>query len=118
MLEPTTDKEKMLVARERERALRCESVTKKAINVANGYKKAYTQLKEENTRLKKGLSQDKKLSTALMRLDDETRSEVRVCLRKAFHPDKHNQASDTSKKVLASLFDYFENVLGTKTKRK
>ncbi len=94
---------------ERERALRTEKHLKRAVNIATHYKTSYEDLKKENEKLKKDLesseknSKTKSVGTIIASLDYETRKSVRLILRKALHPDKH-QVSSNIKDALSSIF--------------
>ena len=118
---PKTDYEFQL---ERERALRTEKHLKRAVNIATHYKTSYEDLKKENEKLKKDLasseknskavkdalksgSMTKNMGTIIASLDYETRKSVRLILRKALHPDKH-QVSSNIKDVLSSIFAIVE----------
>ena len=118
---PKTDYEFQL---ERERALRTEKHLKRAVNVATHYKTSYEDLKKENEKLKKDLASSEKnmksvqnvlnsdsmtnsnimgFGATIASLDYETRKSVRLILRKALHPDKH-QVSSNIKDALSSIF--------------
>lgn len=105
---------------ERERALRTEKHLKRAVNVATHYKTSYEDLKKENEKIKKDLasseknskdiqgilssdSMTKSVGAIIASLDYETRKSVRLILRKALHPDKH-QVSSNIKDALSSIF--------------
>ena len=105
---------------ERERALRTEKHLKRAVNIATHYKTSYEDLKKEHEKLKKELassekntkdiqgilksdSMTKSMGAVIASLGYETRKSVRLVLRKALHPDKHQVSSDI-KDALSSIF--------------
>ena len=86
------------VMKERERALRMESVVKRAVNVVKRYEKSYEDMKAERDDLKKQLAEKSKRNNVL----SFSMKELRNKLRKAAHPDKHSDP-----KVKAAVNDIF-----------
>lgn len=122
-----TPREKLLVERERQRALRIEVALKNALLEYSRVKKSYDVAVEENDALKAELANsvkhakrlekatmaisDNTITLILAMLDQETFSEVKTALRKAIHPDKHGGLSEQAKHAMGNIFTVIEEQL-------
>lgn len=116
------------VLRERKRALRLETVTKRAVKIANEYKKSYEEAKKENEALRKELAiltkdnksavrhlsrkTDNEIPALLLSLDGKTRMTLRSIIRKSLHPDKHRKNRNLTSKVKDAITHFFIIVEG------
>ena len=115
---PTNSREKILVERERSRALQMETSLKKAVNIASNYKTAYENTKKELDELKKQVGKlekskpqvnsDKGIGLTISTLMDKDKKTLQNVLRKALHPDKNNGLANEVKNALGAILFFIE----------